>query len=428
MPSTPLAPAEWSVADEPSPEPPAPLDDRLPPSPLALVGFECSLASTSLEGLERLARALDRRWLGERFGELGRTEEAALLATCCRRELVLLCRSTADVDRWRAVLPGPSTAWRVRLGRDVARHLFRVAGGRESLVVGEKEVRLQVRAAGGATLSRHRHRALRDLLNAAADAADREAPNVPTSRSIAAVAATRALELCGRPFPRVLVVGAGAVGRQVTELLSPSARVTLAFHQRPPSAEFLRSSGARAVRADALAAEIALSDVVVTAAKTGGPCLGLSDLPRARPLVLIDLGVPRNVDPDVRRIPSVRLVDLGELRSLARPDEDPALEKALDESADRGFDRLEALALEPWVAKTRRRAEEVRASELAVARRFLGALTPEQEVAVERLTRRLVDRLLLAPTKRLRAIPPGEDGDYLRRFALELLRPEPARP
>jgi glutamyl-tRNA reductase len=73
----------------------------------------------------------------------------------------------------------------------------------------------------------------------------------------------------------------------------------------------------------------------------------------------------------------------------------------------------------------RRGAEEARSSELAIARRYLGELSTEQEIAVERLTRRLVERLLRSPTDVLREVPPGPEGDRLRRFALELLRPAP---
>ncbi len=399
----------------------------VPPS-LSLAVFEGSLSTSTVDRLEELALTIDPRWVAERFARSEGTEEVALLATCCRRELVVLGRSSEETDRWATELPGPSAAWRVHRGREAVRHLFRVAGGLESVVVGEKEVRRQVLAAAHGTLSRHPRRLVARLLEEAVGSAERAAPDVPPSRSIAAVAATRVLELVGKPFPRVLVVGAGAIGRQTTELLAPSARVTIAYRHRPPSEGFLRACGARAVRLDALAAEIAVSDAVVTAAKSGDRCLRPPDLGGGRPMVLVDLGVPRNVDPAVRAVPGVRLVDVAELRANALPPPTDAASLALQESAERAYERFERLALEPWVALARRRAEELRAAELAVARRYLGALSPEQEVAVERLTRRLVHRLLLGPTERLREIPTGEEGDRLRRFALELLRPDPSAP
>ncbi len=398
------------------------------PEPLVLVGYECSLATTTLGELETIATAVSGPWLRSAFARLPDAEEAVVLATCCRRELFVLSRSSTGADRWQELLPGPGAAWTRRVGREAVRHLFRVAAGRESLVVGEKEVRGQVRATSTAVVSRHRQRALRDLLAGAASSADRLVPHVPRSRSIAAVAATRALELAGRPFPRVLVVGSGEVGRQVTELLAPSARVTLAYRERSPEPEFLRAAGARAVRLDAVGPEIAVSDVVVAATKSGSPWLRAQDVPGGRALIVLDLGVPRNVEAAVGELPNVRLVDLSELRPRGAVDPSPDLETALEAAADQAHDRLAVHSLEPWIAAARRRAEGVRVAELATAREFLGPLTLEQEVAVDRLTRRLVNRLLVGPTERLRRLPPGEDGDRLRRFALELLRADPSLP
>jgi glutamyl-tRNA reductase len=408
---------------------PSPKNDGPEPESLKLFGLEFSLDTASLDALDAVSRTLDRDQLEAWFPLLADTEEVALLATCHRIEMLLVTHSPEEVDRWRQLLPGDRRSWRLRSGREVVRHLFRVAAGRESLAVGEREVRLQVRAAGRSTQSRHPRPILRELFHRAADAADELAPSVPISCSIAAVASTRLLELVGRPFPRVLVLGAGTVGRQVAELLVSSARVTLMYRRRPPDERFLRATGARAVRIDTLSEELAVSDAVVTAAKSGDRCLGPRDLPRDHPLLLVDLGVPRNVDPAVRGTPNVRLIDLENLRSgslTAAPSEPD--DAALDALAERFCDRLDALALEPWIGAVRRSAEEVRESELAHARTFLGPLSPEQEVAMERLTRRLVARILLSPTERMRAIPTGPEGDRLRRFALELLRPAPADP
>jgi glutamyl-tRNA reductase len=410
---------------------PEPTSEASPsePTSLELIGFEFSLATASLDALDAVTRSLDRHHLEAWFSYLTETEETALLATCHRIELLLVARSPEVADRWRRLLPGDPRSWRLRSGRDVVRHLFRVAAGRESLAVGEREVRLQVRAAGRSAQSRHPRPILRELFQRAADAADEVAPSVPLSCSIAAVAATRVLELVGRSFPRVLVLGAGAVARQVAELLATSARVTLVYRRHPPDERFLRSTGTRAVRIDTLSEELAVSDAVVTAAKSGDRCLGPDDLPPNRPLLLVDLGMPRNIDPAVRGTPTVRLVDLGDLRSHALAAPRSELDDAkLDALAERFSDRLDVLALEPWIAAVRRSAEEVRGSELSRAREFLGPLSPEQEVAVERLTRRLVARILLPSTERLRAIPAGPEGDRLRRFALELLRPARADP
>ncbi len=399
------------------------------PESLRLFGLEFSLDTASLDALENVARSITRETVRAGFPRWPGTEEVALLSTCHRVELVLLARSDEEIDRWREVLPGHRTAWRIREGRSVVDHVFRVAAGLESLARGEGEVRHQVRAAAHRVESRHPRPVLRELFRAAADAADRIAPAVPAGRSIAAVAAARLLDISAVPSPRVLVIGSGSVGRQVAESLAPRARVTIVFHQNPPPAGFLRSTGARAEPLARLAEELARSDAAVTAAKFGHRGVYATDIPQDHRIVLVDLGVPRNIDPGVRLLPNVRLIDLEELRTgpgvVASRD---GLDAPVDEAAGRTFDRLERRLREPWIDSFRRGAEEVRRSELENARPFLGRLDADQQVAVERLTRRLVARLLGPPTERMRALPPGPDGDLRRRLALELLEPLPRDP
>jgi glutamyl-tRNA reductase len=394
--------------------------------PLSLMGLEFSLDTASLDALEAVTRSLSKPRLREGFDQIPETEEVALLTTCHRVELVFLASSPGALDRWRERLPGDPGSWKPREGREVVHHLFRVAAGRESLAVGEAEVRHQVRRAATSVESRHPRSVLRELLVGAAAAGDELCATVPPSRSIAAVAVARLLDLLPSAHPAVLVIGSGTIGRQVVEHLSPFARVTIAYHQKPPEDAFLAGTGARAVGLDRLGPELAESDAVVTAAKLGDHGVRVHDLPRERPIVLVDLGVPRNIDPAARSLTNVRLVDLEELHTLAsRPADDATEDVRLAELADRFSVRVERLLLEPWIDTLRRAAEEVRRSELSSARPFLGPLSPEQEVAIDRLTRRLVTRLLLTPTERIRSLPPGPEGDLRRRFAVALLDPAP---
>jgi len=397
--------------------------------PLCLYGLEFSLATASLDSLEVVVRSVTKARVGQWFARFPATEEVAILSTCHRVELALLVRFPEELDRWRNVLPGDRSSWTLREGREMVHHLFRVAAGRESLAVGEAEVRQQVRAASSSVESRHPRPVLRELLVGAADAADAAYPPFLSPRSIASIAAARLLDLAGRPHPRVLVVGSGTVGRQVVESLSSHADVTVVFHERPPEERFLHAAGARAVRLDRLAEEITASDAIVTAAKFGNHGLRASDLPRDRPVILVDLGVPRNIDTGVRSLPNVRLIDLEELHALSATfSATDGYDVFVEERAARFSERLERLLLEPWIDALRRAAEEVRCSELATARPFLGNLDPHQEVAIERLTRRLVQRLMSAPTERIRSLPAGPEGDLPRRLAVDLLRPRSSDP
>jgi glutamyl-tRNA reductase len=396
-------------------------------TPLRLFGLEFSLETASLDALERVTRTISRERLRGWFSRLEGTQEVGRIATCHRVELLFLLGSLDELERWRELLPGDRDSWRLWEGRALVRHIFRVAAGRESLARGEGEVRHQVRAAGGQIDTRHPRPVLRELFGGAAEAADEVRPSVPRSQSIAAVASNRLLALLDRALPRVLVIGSGVVGRQVAESLSGAARVTMLFHRNPPDPEFLRQTGTRAESLDRLSEELSRTEAVVTAAKFGDRGLRASDLPQDHSLLLFDLGMPRNIDPDVRELPNVRLVDLENLYA-SRVEPTDGLDLRLEELAAGCSDRLEFLLLEPWVTALRRGAEEIRCSELQHARRFLGKLSPEQERAVDRLTQRIVARLLLPPTERLRSLPPGSEGDLQRRLAIELFRPLPRDP
>ncbi len=416
------------VASSPPEESARAIEGDLPVLQVAVVGID--LDSTSIDALEAVAREVTPEWIERVWSTIPGTEEVAVLRTCHRVELVLLIRSAEAIRSWQDVVPGPPDAWSLRRDRAAVLHLHRVSAGLESLAVGEREVREQVRRAIPTVRSRYPRPVLREVLASAVAAAATTSPHVPAPRSIAAIAATRLLEEVARPFPRVVVIGAGVVGRQLAEALGSYARVTLLYRSAPPTEEFLRSTGARAASVDDLAKEIPLSDAVVTAAKSAGRILRVDDLgDPPRPLLIIDLGVPRNVDPAVRTHPRVRLLDLEDLRSdTVRSDDMGPLELRVAELAERSWLRLERALLEPWIDALWRHGEAVRSSELATALPFLGPLTAEQQTAVERLTRRLVKNLLRSPAERVRALPSGPEGDRMRRFVLELYRADPDAP
>ena len=394
------------------------------PVPLALFGFELSLDTVPLDELEGVCRRVTREATREWFQRSPGTEEVAVLSTCHRVEVLVLARTPDERDVWREALPPPRDGWRTREGWEALHHLFRVAAGLESLAQGELEVSHQVRAAGRSVLSRHPRPVLREVLSAAAAGVREEADPETAAASIAATAVAHLRGILPQPSPRVLVVGSGTVGRQVVRSLAGFARVTLLYHERSPEATFLDATGADAVRLDRLRSELADADAVITAAKFGDRGLRPHDLPSDRPLVLVDLGMPRNIDPAVRELPNVRLVDLEELHALSRAGGRPGpTDRLVERRAREFYERLERRLWAPWVDAILRSAEATRRAELASARPFLGPLDPAQEVAIERLTRRLVSRLLVPPTERIRSLPPGPAGDQRHRHAAELFGP-----
>jgi glutamyl-tRNA reductase len=399
------------------------------PVPLSLVSFECSLATASIDDLESAVGSLTRERVGREFDRSPATREAVLLATCHRLELYLVVAAPGAVLPWERELPGGRDRWVRRDGRDAVHHLFRVAAGRESLASGETEVIRQVERAARTGLSRHSRPVLRGAFEDAVRAALEVAFGSPTARSVASAGVEFLRGSLGTERPRVLVIGSGTVGRQVARELSGFARVTLLYHERPPEPGFLVATGTEARPLGRLADELRGVDTIVTAAKFGRRGVHASDLPRDQPLLLVDLGMPRNVDPSVRELPNVRLVDLAELFALSRARRQrEARDVEVEERAHRCFEQLASVLAAPWVDALLRAAETTRRAELETARPFLGALDPERDAAIDRLTRRLVARLLVPAVERIRALPPGPVGDIERRLALELLRPRDTDP
>ncbi len=393
-----------------------------------LTALELSLTTTSLEALERTTRELDPKTAHGELAGLDGIAEGAVLRTCHRVELYLWSTKPVETARLLRSLGLDSDGWRLHQDRAAVLHLFRVASGLESMAVGEREVRDQVRAAVRGIASRHPRPVLRTLFLEAVATAEELAPDVPSSRSIAALAATRLLEESASPFPRVLVVGSGVVGRKLAEILAPVGRVTILYRTRAPEDGFLRQTGCRAAAWDRLAEEVAVADAVVTAAKSGGQFIDSATIAgRSRPLLLIDLGVPRNIAPEVKAAPAVRLLDLEELRPRS-PAEVPAeVEEAVAQRAEAAYVDLEARGFEAAIDAYRREAERIRRGLLDEVRGAFPHLTAEQEAALERLTRKLADRLLLGPTQGLRSLPSGPHAEELRRWALEVLRLDGSR-
>ncbi len=387
-----------------------------------LYGEELSLATATLDELEQATRAIDAEWVERRWSADREIEELAVLRTCHRIEVLQIRRGDPA-----SLPPGPAGGWRRRRGAEALAHLYRVTAGLESLARGEREVRAQVQVALRRSRSRLPRPILGELFREMLQAVE-TIPPLPAG-SVAAIAAARLLREVAVPFPRVLIVGSGVVGRQVAEALGPHARTTIVYRRTPPPEPFLRSCGARAVPIGELSEELPLCDGLVAAAKVGERIVAPADLVgRPRPLALIDLGVPRNIDPNCRAVPGVRLVDLGTLyQGRALPTEGGPEDAGIRARADQGARRLEQLLAEPRLDALMRDAEALRRREIERALPYLGELTGEQRAALDHLSQRLVRRLLAAPLGRVRGMPPGPARDRALAAFAELVRSD-ARP
>jgi glutamyl-tRNA reductase len=353
-----------------------------------------------------------------------------ILSTCNRLEFYWWGDSDQETEfrdfaTERRVAIDPALVYR-RDGEAAVRHLFSVASGLDSQVMGELEILGQVRRAHHLAAAAGASRWEIDLTFAAAAAAGRRARRDtvlgrhPASVSDSAV--QHAARCLGGSLARatVLVLGAGEVAASVLRTLESqggAARITL-MSRRGERCSALAASvpGANVSCADwsGLATELDGADVVITATGSRRPIIDAATLTRAvarRPggcgPIVLDLGVPRNVDAAVRDVPGVRLFDLDDLRLQHCPAVGPAAPE-LDEVGrilDREFERydrtLRRRNAAPELAELHRLGAVLAREEAERAIAELGVISDEEGAVVRRMAERLARRLLYPASRTL---------------------------
>lgn len=281
--------------------------------------------------------------LGERLCDLPSVTEAVVVATCNRTELYL-AGGVRAVDRAVALLASHGALAAemllphadVMTGDDASLHLFRVAGGLESRVVGESEILAQVRSAIANAVERGTAGAELTALFRRAVAAGRRARRFGPSKARPSLAALTFDRVGVTATDRVLVVGSGALARSLTAELRRRRIAVRVCARRPDRAVPMVAQATDAVPFDRLAAEIAEADVVVGATGARTPVITAATIPpRDRPLTIVDLSMPRNVAPDVADRDGVSLIDLRELT----PDGGASTAAPTHELAERTIER-----------------------------------------------------------------------------------------
>jgi glutamyl-tRNA reductase len=400
---------------------------------LVLVGTSHHRAPVDVR--ERLASGADL------LGELGSVAEAVCLATCNRTELYLAADEAAEAEarstRTLTTFAGAEIEpllYRLH-DESAALHLFRVAAGLDSLVPGEGEILGQVRASYedgrvGPLLDRLFRQALHVGKRVRAETAIGESP---TSVPSAAAALAQQLfgELGGR---RVLVIGAGKTGELAARsLIARGAEIAaVANRDAGRAAEVAGRVGGRPISLERLEEELARADVVVSATSAAGFVLRREQVERAlearrgRPLFLIDIAVPRDIDPGIDELDDCYRYDIDDLEqvveaSLAgRRREGEAAEAMAAHEAQKFGSWLASLDVVPAITQLRAHAEDIRRAELARAEGRLERLSDADRSVVESLTSQIVNKLLHLPTVRMKEAAAGADGtlyaDTVRRL------------
>ena len=393
---------------------------------LTLVGTSHKLAPVEVR--EQVALGADEASkLAHRLAGDGR--EAAVLSTCNRTELYVVDGEEADaIAELERVGGRPLAPYLYRLGDEAAAlHLFRVAAGLDSMVPGEGEILGQVRAAYeagacGPVLDRLFRGALHAGRKARAETAIGESPS-SVSAAAAALAQQVFGELEGR---RVLIVGAGKVGELAARnLISRGAEVAfVANRSADRAAELARKLGSEPLPLEDVAGELERADVVVSSTSAAGFVLTRAAVEqgiRGRkgvPLFLIDLAVPRDVEPSVGMLDGCFLYDIDDLEAVVaesltgRHREAERAEGIVAAEARRFRDWQASLDVVPAIASLREHAEAIRTAELAKAEGRLGGLSESERRTVDSLTSQIVNKLLHGPIVRAKEAAALEGVGY----------------
>jgi glutamyl-tRNA reductase len=377
----------------------------------------------------------------------GYVGEGAILSTCNRTEVYAVVERGCPVTPLRRFLRDsrglPERALDdvlyTRTRREAARHLFRVASGLESMILGEPQILGQVRdalasaraaGAAGPVLSRLFAEALRvGKLARTETGIARNRLSVP--HAAVDLAADHLGGLRGRA---AVVLGAGEMAALTAKLLRAAAVDDLAIANRTPerAAALAAATGGRAVAPGALGAELARADVAVSAAVAPRYLVDRATLDRGHdrrpaPLVVIDLAVPRSVDPALAGHDRVALFAVDDLAAVAAGHREryaaevARTEAIVDDAAGAFVAWLAQRAAVPTIAALRRRAEATRQRELEAALRKLGHLSERDRNVVAALSVGITNTLLHEPVTRLRGDVGAGDlaGAARRLFALE---------
>jgi glutamyl-tRNA reductase len=404
-------------------------------------------------GLSHRTAPVDLR---ERIGALGPGAERcpgvvehAALETCYRVELYARLSSGVEDARDELIeaLSGLHGVERellsdhlyVHSGDDAVRHLCRVAAGLDSLVLGESEILGQVGDAFEAATAARTVGPGLSLLFRTAITSGRRARSETAIGANAATASSMALALAEGVLgdlteKRALVVGAGRIGLQTIKVLAGRGvgRIAVVNRTRERAVEIAERFGIAPHSLDELEDVLTLADVAVTATASETPVVRAEAVRRAmferegRPLVVVDLAVPADVERSAGDVSGVRLFDVDDLRvgldeaMSSRLREVPRVEDIIEEEVESFRRRYLELEVEPLVAALRLRAEEIREQEVERALRDLGDVDPATAERIEHLSRTLVKKLLHEPTVRLRERAGTGDSDDVAAAVREL--------
>ncbi len=413
--------------------------------------------STPLDLLERMS--ISDGALPKALHDLvsrGDVSEAVVLSTCNRTEVYAIAErfhgAYQDIRDFLAELAflAPedfSDHLYTHYDAPAVAHLFAVASGLDSAVLGESEILGQVKV----SWDRARDEGaagpgLNLLFRHALEAGKRARTQTGIARNITSVSqaavALAGARLGGLGGRRVMVLGAGDMGEAMALGLAKAGVADIAVANRTwdRAVQLADRTGGRAVRLADVPAAIADVDVLLSSTGAASPIFEVDDVREiiaervGRPLLIVDIAVPRDIDPAVGALEGVTLLDMDDLRAFAdagtdaRKREVSAVQTILDDELERYLVATSAREVAPMIVALRERAEELRRAELDRFRGRLEGLDEVQLDAIEGLTRGIISKLLHEPSVALKDAAGSPRGDRLVATLRELFALDGAQP
>ena len=414
---------------------------------LSIAHSDLQIASITLSHVDAAVNVREllayQDWGGV-MAEASGVREWAILSTChrfelyfvaARDEMMVICtnlqRMLSNVAGKHLPLAGTleDEPWHVRTDLQAVEHLCRVAAGLDSVVLGEAQIQGQVISTYTSALEAG---TIGPYLSTLFRTAIRVGKRARTETQISAHALSMssvALSMAAHWFPdfgaaKVLVIGAGEMSRLALKALLQRhvTDVTVVNRTLARASAALMHPAWRAVEWSQLADAIQEYDVIFAA--TSAPhfvvtreMLLRQQRTKITPQVLIDMAVPRDVEPSVRNLPHTVLIDGDELRqgiddsAEKRKQALPAVHLILDEEVARWHSEQRELAMRPYVVELRQRAERIRQAEVERTMRFLGPVDPVTRDHIQHLSHALVNKLLHEPTVRIKELAHAEDAE-----------------
>ncbi|MEA2236770.1 MAG: glutamyl-tRNA reductase [Thermoanaerobaculia bacterium] len=317
---------------------------------------------------------------------------------------------------------------------DVLKHLFRVASGLDSMIVGEPQIAGQVRAAFLASRERG---SLGSILSQVFDQTMRVAKRVRSETGIGELAVSvpyAAVELAKKIFGelhglQVLLVGAGDIGELTAEHLSSFGleQIFVANRSYDRAVELAERFHGQAVTFEGIEPYLATCDIVIASTAAPHFLIERSHVERAlaarrrRNLFLVDLSVPRNIEPAIASIDGAYLYNIDDLQHVADANREIRMEKAeeaetiVDREVEAFRRRLVAQDAVPTIVELQHSIEAIRAAELEKCLRKIGPMSAEQRAAIEQLSTQMVNKILHYPILQLKEAEEPAERETLRK-------------